>query len=154
MKRSPFSNKRRKPMKRTGFKKRAKTRLKRKIRGNKPKIKQYTTKHADKDFSLYIRQRDGKCLRCGKLTNLTCSHFWGRTKSSTRFDPENCITLCWLPCHYQWEHEKQGEYRDFMIQWLGQEKYDALEKRARSFMQRSEAIKKWQELKVQNFSHP
>lgn len=38
------------------------------------------------------------------------------------------------------EGNKQGLYRDLKIQQLGQEKYDAMEKRARSIMKREDAI--------------
>jgi len=49
---------------------------------------------ADSLFSNYIRRRaDWKCEACGKdyLTNkqgLHCSHYWGRGRENTRFDPE------------------------------------------------------------------
>lgn len=109
----------------------------------KPKF--WSIKKADDMFSLYIRERDGKCLRCGKLrsdTNpLTCSHFWARQHNAVRFDPENCVSLCWIPCHkYHWEKEKKTYYRDFMVRWLGEEKYMQLEKRARSIKPQLDAI--------------
>lgn len=54
---------------------------------------------ADKWFSLYIRERDGnKCRRCGSQSGLQCSHFQGRRKESTRFDPDNADCLC-FGCH-------------------------------------------------------
>lgn len=107
-------------------------------KGKKPKP--LTSKKVDALFSLAIRARDNVCVRCGSSKNLTNSHFWSRTHSATRYDPENCDTLCWLPCHYTWEHEKHGDYRDFKIKQLGQERYDALERRARSTVKRSVAI--------------
>lgn len=92
--------------------------------------KVWTTKTADKYFTKYITERDKKCLKCGSIKNLQCSHFWSRKCSSLRYSSENCITLCYS-CHYgnssSWEYEKQGNYRDFMIKWLGKEKYDILE---------------------------
>jgi len=105
------------------------------------KPKPIKTKKADELFSKYIRERDGKCSRCGKVGRLTNSHYWSRIHSGTRYDPENCDSLCWLPCHYTWEHEKQGDYRDFKLKQLGQERYDELEKRARSNITREQAIK-------------
>jgi hypothetical protein len=46
-----------------------------------------------------------------------------------------------MPCHkYHWEKEKQGAYRDFMLKWLGEEEYQALEKRAGSTHNQREAI--------------
>ena len=110
------------------------------------KKKIWSTTVADDKFSLWIRQRDKRCLRCGGTEFLTCSHFWGRTKSALRFMPDNCITLCYWKCHIDhnrgWEHAKQGEYRDFMIKRLGKKRYDELEKLYyQSKMTRQEAIK-------------
>ena len=106
-----------------------------------PKRKIWTMKQADDKFSLHIRKRDKKCARCGTTKNLTCSHFWARQHKGTRYDPENCVAVCWMPCHkYHWEKEKQGEYRDFMLKRLGKKKYDALEKRARKPCPISDAI--------------
>lgn len=104
----------------------------------------WSTTTADSKFSLFIRQRDGACKRCGAKEYLTCSHFWMRSHSATRFDPENCIALCAGPysnqCHETWEHRKNYEYKEWMIGWLGQDKYDALERRARSYKNRAEAV--------------
>lgn len=121
---------------------------KRSKRSAKKKERVVKTSTADTSFSLFIRKRDGKCLRCGTTENLTCSHYWGRGNSSTRFDPLNCITLCQGPysngCHDEWEIRKNQEYKDFMISWLGKEGYDTLEGKARSFKKRSEAVAEWQ----------
>ena len=98
-------------------------------------------KKADDEFSKWIRARDKKCVRCGSVKYLTCSHFWARQHKGTRFDPKNCVTLCWMPCHkYHWEKEKQGEYRDFMLSWLGKKEYNALEKRAKGIEKEYDAI--------------
>lgn len=94
---------------------------------------------ADNGISLYIRKRDGKCLRCGSSENLTCSHYHGRLISSTRFDPKNLITLC-IFCHTEWETQKEGIYKDFMISLIGQEEFDFLAVRAKSTMKQSAAI--------------
>lgn len=105
------------------------------------KLKIWSTKKADDEFSKWIRARDGKCVRCGTTNNLTCSHFWPRQHSATRYDPLNCTTLCWIPCHkYHWEKAKQGAYRDFMLMWLGKKKYNELEKRSKTTYPRSDAI--------------
>lgn len=108
------------------------------------KRKPTSVKKADTLFSKYIRERDGKCVKCGKTEYLQCSHFWPRAISHTRFDPENCDTLCY-GCHYGdryhgWEYAKQGAYRTFKIEQLGEERYKALEERSNTFMQQREAI--------------
>lgn len=85
---------------------------------------------ADRQFSLQIRKRDGQCVNCGSMFFLQCSHYFGRGIYATRYDPLNCITLCQI-CHDQWEHEKDGVYKDFMIMWLGEGGFLALEIRSR-----------------------
>ena len=97
----------------------------------------WTLKKADSLFSAFIRARDGKCVKCGKRppeVQLQCSHFWARGRKNTRYDPENCDALC-AACHYWntdcWENEKQGMYRDYKIEQLGIEGYNALQERAR-----------------------
>ena len=114
--------------------------------GAPKKIKKKLTsvKKADTLFSKWVRDRDGKCVRCGKTEHLQCSHFWPRAVSATRFDPENCDTLCY-GCHYGdryhgWEYAKQGAYRDFKIQQLGEERYKLMEQRYNTFMPQRDAI--------------
>ena len=106
-----------------------------------PQPKIWSLKRADAEFSRFIRDRDGKCKRCGTTKNLTCSHFWARQHKGTRYDPKNCLAVCWMPCHkYHWEKEKQGDYRDFMLKWLGEEEYKTLEARARRTYPQVQAI--------------
>jgi len=104
----------------------------------KPKL--WTSAKADKLFSLYIRERDQKCFFCPNKATQN-SHFWGRGNSSTRYDPENCDGICG-GCHMRHEGSKQGLYRTLKIEQLGKKGYDALERRARSTMKRSDAIVK------------
>lgn len=106
---------------------------------------QWSTSYADNQFSKYIRYRDEKCLRCGTTYNLTCSHYWRRGFSSVRYDPENCIALCGI-CHALWENTKNHEYKAFMVSLLGKRRYEELEKRARMFVKRSQAIQQCYDL--------
>lgn len=64
----------------------------------------------DEKFAIYIKLRDGlQCRRCGAQFQLTdnfkippgCqnSHYIGRTKKNTRWDPANCFTHC-TGCHF------------------------------------------------------
>lgn len=132
-------------MKRTQWNRKPRQKLYKLRRATKlPKPKIWSTAKADKLFSQYIRSRDGKCKRCGKTEYLQCSHFWARANSATRYYPANCIALCY-GCHYGnriqgWEYNKQGAYRDFMITWLGEEKYFSLELLAQTTYPRSDAI--------------
>jgi hypothetical protein len=90
---------------------------------------------ADKLFSLFIRTRDKwRCVKCLKqysppTTALQCSHFFGRGKESTRFDPQNCDALCY-GCHQYWGSTNREAYREFKIRQLGQAGFDLLTLRA------------------------
>lgn len=111
-------------------------------------MKQYVwkTTTADNYFSKHIRERDKECRRCfSKVKALDNSHYWGRGNSGTRFDPKNCVALC-RDCHTIWERQKNLEYKEFMITWLGQIEYDLLERRARTVKQRHQAILECMEL--------
>lgn len=87
---------------------------------------------ADQLFSLYIRKRDNNtCVKCGRKfregeRGLSCSHFFGRGKESTRFDLENCDSLCYPGCHLYWQNTAREDYRAFKIKQLGQKRFDAL----------------------------
>lgn len=64
---------------------------------------------AKKLFSQYIRERDGKCQKCGKTTSLQCSHVNSvGAYPALRFDPFNAIALCHR-CHIYWWHKEPLE---------------------------------------------
>jgi 5-methylcytosine-specific restriction endonuclease McrA len=48
----------------------------------------------DKYTSLIVRRRDGKCVTCGSVQSLQCSHFYSRRHLPTRFDLRNCNAMC------------------------------------------------------------
>ena len=89
-------------------------------------------------FSDYIRERDGwTCQRCSKgfiktspssRQGLHNSHFHGRGKWATRYDPDNCTSLCY-GCH-RYLGSRPIEHTEFMIKRLGLEKFEELNKRA------------------------
>ena len=92
-----------------------------------PKIK---ISSLDRIFSFYIRCRDRwRCQRCGiryepPTMSLHCSHFMGRAKKSTRFDPENCQALCY-GCH-SFLTAHPHEHHRFVLAKLGEKRYHAL----------------------------
>ena len=106
------------------------------------KKKLITTDKADILFSRWIRERDKKCFFCNNPATQN-SHFWGRGNSATRYDPENCDGICG-GCHMRHEGNKQGLYRDKKIEQLGKDKYDLLEKKARSVVKRADALLEFQ----------
>lgn len=100
---------------------------------------------AVKNMSEWVRNRDGECVICHTSEFLTCSHYHGCGNAATRFDPLNLDAMC-LYCHMRMETEKKGEYKDYMIQKLGQEVFDKLEAKARTRVKQEDAI-----IEVMNF---
>lgn len=88
-------------------------------------------KAADKWFSLCIRERaNWTCERCGtkcpddRRMGLHCSHYHGRGKWSTRYDPDNCRALCY-GCH-SYVGGNPTIHRREMIERLGAGLYNLL----------------------------
>lgn len=88
----------------------------------------------DAAFSDYVRYfYDGICQRClGQFEIFSkgyqCSHFWGRGNKSVRFDFENAVGLC-AGCHSHFTANPH-DHKEFFFKKLGEEKYDALMRRA------------------------
>lgn len=72
-----------------------------------------SVKELDTIFSLVIRTRDGKCLKCGKETSLQCSHVITRSSRGFRWDETNAITLC-VGCHIYWWHKEPLEAEEWL----------------------------------------
>lgn len=96
---------------------------------------------ADIAFSWYIRTRDQwTCQRCGRKeeptfenkSSLQCSHYFGRARESTRFDTENCDTLCY-GCHQYWGSTNREDYRHFKVKQLGEKGFTLLEIRSNTY---------------------
>lgn len=88
---------------------------------------------ADKVFSQYIRLRDRECKRCHSKVKLNekgdpvthqASHFQGRRKENTRFDPENVDCLC-TGCHMYFT-ANPAEHYEWQVKVKGQELVDSL----------------------------
>lgn len=110
---------------------------------------------SDKVFSEYIRTRDNwTCQRCGKEYNplvptdrmaLHCSHFQGRGKENTRFEPLNCDALCY-GCH-RYFTAQPGEHREWQVKRKGVEVVDALVLQSNQYKKRNDKAEKliWME---------
>ena len=87
---------------------------------------------ADIKFSKFIRTRDKwTCKRCGvtypeKSQGLHCSHYWNRIHENTRFEPDNCVALC-FGCHRLWDGDEREFYAKFKKEQLGEERFKSLE---------------------------
>ena len=83
----------------------------------------------DRLWSKIIRIRDNyQCVRCGHQHNSTskglhCSHYFSRSRESTRFYWDNCDSLC-LACHLLWGKEKRADYTAFKKKQLGFMRYE------------------------------
>lgn len=102
----------------------------------------------DKLMSQYVRLRDMKCMRCHSQVQLNSkglpithqnSHYYGRRKEATRFDTENCDTLC-MGCHMRWGSDEKEEYRNFKIKQLGQKGFDLLTLRANGYFKKDRKL--------------
>jgi hypothetical protein len=102
---------------------------------------------ADQWFSKYIRLRDGECRRChskvefndkGDPISHQMSHFQGRRKEATRFDPENGDTLCG-GCH-QYFTANPGEHYLWQVQIKGQQVVNAVIVRSNSYLKKDRKL--------------
>ncbi len=100
---------------------------------------------ADVEFSKYIRTRDRwTCVYCKKTfepptAGLQNSHFWGRARENTRFDPDNCDALCFR-CHQYLGGDGREDYIDFKKKQLGEKGYADLKIRAFQYRKRDDKI--------------
>lgn len=94
----------------------------------------------DAAFSDWVRERDDwTCQKCGAEfekphAGLHNSHFFSRGKKATRFEPDNCVALC-FKCHNHFTAEDQfrggpmltQEHKEFVLRRIGQERLNRLE---------------------------
>ena len=98
---------------------------------------------ADKYFSKFIRTRDKwTCQRCKtkyKEGSLACSHFYGRRNESTRFEPDNCIALCY-GCHKYFDETNREAYREFKLKQLGEKRFKSLQVQVNTFKKKDRKL--------------
>lgn len=105
----------------------------------------WSMRQADRMFSDYIRtSADWRCYICRqdfscKTGQLHTSHYFSRKKLPVRFDPNNCIPLC-FNCHFKVESQKQHEYRNIMVERLGEEGLENLRVKSEKVLKRADAI--------------
>ena len=87
-------------------------------------------------FSKLIRSMAGhRCEYCGiSGCRVECAHIFGRRARSTRWDIDNAVSLC--NYHHRYFTENPVLFFDWLSEYIGDEKLDALRLRAHS-------VKKW-----------
>lgn len=104
---------------------------------------------SDSLFSQWIRLRDGECRRChspveynakGLPVSHQASHFQGRGKEATRFDPENVDTMCG-GCH-MYLGAYPAEHYMWQVKTKGQQAVDAIVLRSNQYKKRDDKMDK------------
>ena len=95
----------------------------------KKTLRKKLTEEADRLCSAIVRKR-GSCQKCGKTANLQCAHLHSRRKRSVRWNLTNLFCLC-SGCHYFWAHKEPVEYVEWAKCMIGEDRYIALNERAR-----------------------
>lgn len=102
----------------------------------KTKTKKLTMKDLDVIWSKLIHKKyDNKCAICG-ATPCQAHHIFSRTYRSTRWDIDNGIALCYRH-HFHFAHSKFEEFRDWVIQEIGEELYMQVKERSRQILKES-----------------
>ncbi len=102
-------------------------------------VKLWSIKKADIEFSKWLRNKIGKCEKCGTTEGLTNSHYIGRSQYATRYLELNCDCLC-FSCHAYFEDRKMFEYRDWKIAKHGEEEHEKLRNMKYSYISTSQSI--------------
>jgi 5-methylcytosine-specific restriction endonuclease McrA len=77
-------------------------------------------------WSRAVKTRDGfKCAHCGSRNNLESHHIFSRRHAMTKYNIDNGITLCKY-CHKN--IEKNYEMKQWLINYIGRDKYDELDR--------------------------
>ena len=95
----------------------------------------------DKVFSLWIRNRDQKCVLCGSTERLQNGHLFSRQNYATRWDELNCHGQC-ASCNYTHEFRPYPFYNWFENKY-GKEAMDELFKKHLS-------TKKWKDWELED----
>jgi len=71
----------------------------------------------DADFARRIKERDGRCRKCGRTGRLECAHIVGRRVKELRHDERNALALCFA-CH-RFAHENPLAFVDWLKTEIG-----------------------------------
>jgi hypothetical protein len=95
--------------------------------------KTHAQRKADREFSMEIRERDGRCM-AGRMVGpwpemmcnggLQAAHLISRRYQATRHNPQNCVSLC--AAHHRWLDLHPEEKTQICRGWLGIKDYEEL----------------------------
>src|SRR5919112_1948242 len=71
----------------------------------------------DRLTSLIVRKRDKRCVTCGTVQGLQCSHFYSRRYLAIRFDLRNCNAMC-AGCNRRHNRDRRP-YERYMLKAYG-----------------------------------
>lgn len=71
----------------------------------------------DRYTSLIVRRRDGRCVACGGVQGLQCSHFYLWRYLSVRFYLRNCNAMC-SSCNRRYNRDRRPSER-YMLKAYG-----------------------------------
>lgn len=109
----------------------------------KTSFKKISLNKYDQLWARQIRERDGRCLYCSAMQNLQAHHLFRRGISATRYALDNGFTLC--SSHHTFSfgfsaHRTEQTFKLWAKEYLGEERYNALEAKSRIIMSRSKAV--------------
>ena len=73
----------------------------------------------DRLTSIIVRRRDKRCVTCGSLQGLQCSHFYSRRYLAIRFSLVNCNAMC-STCNRRHNRDRRP-YEKYMRKTYGPE---------------------------------
>jgi hypothetical protein len=71
----------------------------------------------DRLTSVIVRKRDKRCVTCGSMQGLQCSHFYSRRYLAVRFDLRNCNAMC-AGCNRRHNRDRRP-YERYMLEAYG-----------------------------------
>lgn len=90
----------------------------------------------DRDWATKVKERAGwRCEKDGAYfgpragARLQAAHIFSRSIRSLRHDLDNGVSLC--ATHHFWAHHEPIEFAEWLREYLGKERYDALRLRAK-----------------------
>ena len=87
---------------------------------------------ADKLWSSFIRNRDGRCVYCGSEFRLNAHHIFTKGRhGNLRWNTDNGVTLC-AKCHTFGVHINPAPYMLKIIEYVGRETIEKLRVQAQA----------------------